>query len=172
MKTLATIICGLGMFILGLAIIRSGDMSPDTGYKSMAAATIPYVDLRNADIPRDLLLDAEKNVQKTPVVEVDFDSVKVDSLSRRTRELEELVTKTKRPKVPAPKVIVKTKVVNNHTRDTIQVPVYYLATQVGNKEGPTDKCISIYEVHKVDEVCPENTNSSEKRTIEYVNTEE
>ena len=44
--------------------------------------------------------------------------------------------------------------------DTIQVPVYYLATQVGNKEGPTGECIPIYEVRKVDEICPETTNSS------------
>ena len=34
------------------------------------------------------------------------------------------------------------------------------ATQVGTKEGPTEECVSVYEVHKVDEICPENTNSS------------
>lgn len=163
MRTLTTLICSIALFVLGSSVIYSASskFKTDNRYKTMAAATI---DLSQMQIPRDLLLDASRNTnvkELTPMVEVQFDSIKVDSLNRRVKELESKssVVKTKWLKAPAPKPIVKT------VRDT--VPIYYLATQVGNKEGPTGECISVYEVHKVDEICSEISNSSVKGAIEY-----
>lgn len=155
MRTFTTLICSIALFVLGSSVIYSASskFKTDNRYKTMAAATI---DLSQMQIPRDLLLDASRNTnvkELTPTVEVQFDSIKVDSLNKRVKELElkSSVVKTKWLKAPAPKPIVKI------THDTIfkEVPVYYLATQVGNKEGPTEKCVSVYEVHKVDEICPE-----------------
>lgn len=155
MKTFTTLICSIALFVLGSSVIYSAmhKSEHESGYQTMAAATL---DLSKMQIPRDLLLDASRNTnvqELTPVVEVQFDSMRVDSLNRRVKELESKssVIKTKWLKAPAPKPIVKT------IHDTIfkEVPVYYLATQVGNKEGPTEKCVSVYEVHKVDEICPE-----------------
>jgi hypothetical protein len=153
MKTLATIICGIALFVLGAAVIHSAtDISPgmNTGYKTMAAATL---DLSKMQIPRDLLLDATKSNQpddKTPTVQVSFDSLLVDSLHKRVQMLEKRpVTVTKWRKSP-PKTIIKT------VHDTIinTVPVYYVTKEVSNKEGP-EGCRSVYEVRHVEDICPD-----------------
>lgn len=125
--------------------ITASDPSPGTGYKTMAAGTMPVqlfpsVDTNTIQLPQDLLLDLAKKGVRDTVFITNTDTIK------------EQVTKVKWRKAPAPKPIV--------VRDTIRETHYYLATQVGNKEGPTGECIPIYEVHKVDEICPGITNSS------------
>lgn len=110
---------------------------------SMYAATVdykPFVDFGKFDLPKDLSLDLEKKNAKDTVYITKTDTIK------------QQVTKVKWRQAPVPDPIV--------VRDTIREAHYYLATQVGNKEGPTDQCISVYELQKVDELCPENTNSS------------
>ena len=129
----------------------------------MAAATMPQVnvpvfptlqDTGTVDIPEYLLRDLAKKKGVLDTVYI-----------TKTDTIKEQVTKVKVKKVPVPSNVVEVNV--SPTRiDTIQVPVYYLATQVGNKEGPTGECISVYEVHKVDEICPETTNSSVELVIE------
>ena len=187
MKKLTTILCSIAFMIAGIsmAITVKDPSYANSGYKTMAAATLPSgVQLPNLDdsrlhVPLDLLLDEAKRqnvLGNTFAVNEDPNSEKIDSLQNRISYLEEKeqATRDSMAKAPAPKSIVKTKVITRHihTTDTIHVPVYYLATQVGNKEGPTDQCVSVYEVHKVDEICPENTNSSEKHTNEYVDAGE
>jgi hypothetical protein len=151
--------------------ITASDPSPGTGYKTMAAATPQYympssggtnvVEMPN--LPQDLLLDLakKKGLSIAEQTTANADSILIDSLKKQISSLEKKrqVTKVKWRKVPAPKPIIKT--------DTIQVPIYYLATQVGKKESPTGKCISVYEVHKVDEICSETTNSSVDGINEY-----
>lgn len=138
--------------------ITASDQSPGTGYKTITAATIqqPYfattpivaTDTNTIELSEDLVRDLAK---KRGVL----DTVYIT----KTDTIKEQVTKVKWRKAPVPKPIVK--------RDTIQVPVYYLAKQVGNKEGPTGECISVYEVHEVDKICPETTISSADGANEY-----
>ena len=143
--------------------VTASDSSPGIGYKTMNAATLPNTvitfpsaDVSNVVLPQDLSLDLAKKKglnASTDKTTVGVDSVTIDSLKKRIAYLEQKrqVTKVKWRKAPVPKPIVK---------DTIRVPIYYLATQVGNKEGPTGKYISVYEVHKVDKICTETTISS------------
>lgn len=132
--------------------LTAGDPSPgNTGYKTIAASTITQIpnatfpitamDTCVIDIPEDLVRDLAKRKNVLDTVYI-----------TKTDTIKEQVTKVKWQKAPAPKPIV--------VRDTIREAHYYLATQVGNKEGPTGECISVYEVHEVDKICPENTNSS------------
>ena len=112
-------------------------------------------------LPQDLSLDlAKKGLSASEQTTEDANVATIDSLNRRISELERTrqVTKVKWKKAPAPPPVAP---------DTIRVPVYYLATQVGNKESPTGECISIYEVHKVDEICTGTTISSEGDINEY-----
>lgn len=109
----------------------------------MYAATTDYVyptiNLSKMQLSKDLSLDlAEKKALDTVYV-------------TKTDTIEKQVTKVKLRKVSGPTQVV---------HDTLYVPKFYLATRTGNKEGSADKCVSIYEVHQVDEICPENTNSS------------
>ena len=153
MRKFTSIICSVAFMISGVMMaLTAGDPSPgNTGYKTMAAATVtqyPTVtfpvtsaDTGIVDIPEDLVRDLAKRKGV-------LDTVYVTT----TDTIKEQVTKVKWLKAAAPKPIV--------IRDTIREAHYYLATQVGNKEGPTGGCISVYEVHEVDEICPETTNSS------------
>lgn len=154
MNKVTTIFCAVAFMISGIMLATAIDSSSDTGYKTMAAA-VP-VSYYKAALPQDLSLDLAK--MKSPdTSDVTTDSANselVDSLKQRISYLEEngQVTKVKWRRAPAPKPVVM--------RDTIRETHYYLATQVGNKEGPNGECIPIYEVHKVGEVCPEISNSS------------
>lgn len=137
-----TIICSLAFAVYGIAIALTPEKD-NTGYKSMYAATTDYtfpkIDLSTMQLPKDLSLDlAKKKASDTVYI------TKTDTVTKQ-------VTKVKLRKVSGPTRVV---------HDTLYVPKFYLATRTGNKEGPADKCISIYEVHQVDEICPENTNSS------------
>lgn len=149
MRKVTSILCSIAFMISGIMMaITASDPSPGTGYKTLAAATLPHQmsDTDRMIIPQDLLRDFAKKNEVLDTVYI-----------TKTDTIKEQVTKVKWRKAPVPKPIVE--------RDTIQVPVYYLATQVGNKEGPKGECISVYEVHKVDEICPEITNSS----VELIN---
>lgn len=122
--------------------ITASDPSPGTGYKTITASTVPVftMDTDNIRIPQDIMFDlCKKKAQDTVFI-------------TKTDTIKEQVTKVKWRRTPAPKPVV--------VRDTIREAHYYIATQVGNKEGPTGECIPIYEVRKVDEICPEITNSS------------
>lgn len=165
-----SILCSIAFMISGIMMaVTASDPSPGTGYKSMSAATmsrLPVMDggtIQFPTLPQDLLLDLAKKqgLDTTKETIVVVDTAMVDSLKQRIYNLEQTrqVTKVKWRKAPAPKPIIE--------RDTIQVPVYYLATQVGNKEGPTGECISVYEVHKVDEICSGTTISSAEGMNEY-----
>jgi hypothetical protein len=149
MRKVTSIICSILFFMSGImmAFIPS-DPSPGTGYKTIAASTImpntfpvAALDTGIIDIPEDIVRDLAKRKGVLDTVYV-----------TKTDTIKEQVTKVKWRQAPAPDPIV--------VRDTIREAHYYLATQVGNKEGPTDKCISVYEVHEVDKICPETTNSS------------
>ena len=171
MKKILSILCSFAFALSGVMMaITVSDPSPSTGYKSMSAATMPVLtynataDTCPITLPQDLLLDlAKKNKDLTAAEQTipTRDSAVVDSLKQRICELESKgpVTKVKWRRAPAPKPIV--------LRDTIREAHYYLATQVGNKEGPTGECISVYEVHKVDEICSGTTISSADGTSEY-----
>jgi hypothetical protein len=146
--------------------ITASDPSPSTGYKTMAAATMPDVKMPvfmgindNPGIEalsEDLVRDLAK---KKGVLDTVFIT--------KTDTVKEQVTKVKWRKVPVPSPIMEIDVTAH--RDTVLVPVYYLATQVGTKEGPTGECISVYEVHKVDEICTDTINSSVQPVTELDN---
>lgn len=124
--------------------MQNTDPSFSTNYKTMNAATlptVPVVDINSLQIPTDLALDRQKkrNVDTVYITNTDTANTRV-------------VTKVKWRQAPVPDPIV--------VRDTIREAHYYLATQVGNKEGPTGECVPIYEVHKVGEVCSENSDPS------------
>jgi hypothetical protein len=137
--------------------ITASDPSPGTGYKTMSAATLPKIyptpivvqDTGTIDLSEDLVRDLAKRKGVLDTVYI-----------TKTDTIKEQVTKVKVKKVPVPSNIMELNVTAR--TDTVHVPVYYLATQVGNKEGPKDECISVYEVHKVDEICPKTTTSSTK----------
>ena len=154
MNKVTTIFCAVAFMISGIMLATANDSSSDTGYKTIAAA-VPIQRYAPA-LPQDLLLDLAK-MKSSDTSEVTTDSVNselVDSLKQRISDLEEKgqVTKVKWRRAPAPAPVV--------VRDTIRETHYYLAKQVGNKEGPNGECIPVYEVHKVGEVCPEISNSS------------
>lgn len=166
-----SILCSIAFMVSGIMMaVTASDPSPGTGYKSISAATVlqlhPSMDAGTIEfptLPQDLLLDLAKKqgLDATKETVVVVDTAVVDSLKQRIVDLEQTrqVTKVKWRRAPAPSPIIE--------RDTIQVPVYYLATQVGNKEGPTGECISVYEVHKVDEICSGTTISSAEGMNEY-----
>lgn len=168
MRKALSILCSFAFALSGVMMaITASDPSPVNSYKTMSAATmqrtfsLPEIDTNFvATLPVDVSLDLLKR-QGVSVTKENTDSVLVDSLFKRIMDLEQTrqVTKVKWRKVPVPTPVVQI--------DTVHVPVYYLATQVGNKEGPTGECISVYEVHKVDEICTEITNSYVEGTNEY-----
>lgn len=165
MRKITSILCSIAFAISGIMLaVTASDPSSNLSYKTMSAATLPLEWKSQLQMPQDLLLDlAKKSVSNTPEVTTgSVDSDYVDSLQKRIASLEKTkqVTKVKVKKVPVPSNVMEINVTASHRTDTVQVPVYYLATQVGNKEGPTGECISVYEVHKVDEICPEIPNSS------------
>ena len=143
MKRFTAIVCSIAFAFFGICIAMTPTTTNQSGYKTMAAATTDYVypmvDLTKLQVPEDLSLDLAKKKA--------LDTVYIT----KTDTIEKQVTKVKLRKVSGPTQVV---------HDTLYVPKYYLATQTGNKEGPADKCVSVYEVHQVDEICPENTNSS------------
>jgi hypothetical protein len=152
MRKVTTIICSIAFMISGIMMaITASDPSPGTNYKTISAATpsqplyIPYTiqktDTGTLDLSEDLVRDLAKKKGLLDTVYI-----------TKTDTVKEEVTKVKWRKAPVPAPIV--------VRDTIREAHYYLATQVGMKDGPKDQCIPIYEVHKVDELCPEIINSS------------
>lgn len=150
MRRVTTITCCIAFMISGIimAIQKEDPTSDNNGYKTIAAAT----SYQNTILPR--------MIPKGLETDFTFQSVRDTVYITKTDTIKEQVTKVKWKKVSVPSPIVKTKVIK--TRDTIQVPVYYLTKQIGSKEEPTDKCVSVYEVHKVNEICPEDINSSAK----------
>lgn len=156
MRKAMTILCSIAFMISGIMMaITASDSSSSTGYKTMTAATLPQIytipsivkDTGTIDLSEDLVRDLAKRKGVLDTVYI-----------TKTDTVKEQVTKVKVKKVPVPSNVMEINVIAR--TDTILVPVYYLATQVGMKEGPTGDCISIYEVHKVDEICTDSTNSS------------
>lgn len=161
MRKITSIVCCICFALFGkyLANVAS-DQSPGTGYNTIAAATptetqafmpkvftydrpITAFDVESGqyDLPDDLVRDIARSKGLSDTVYI-----------TKTDTIREQVTKIRWRDGPAPPPVV--------VRDTIREAHYYIATQVGMKEGPTDECIPVYEVHKVDEICPETNNSS------------
>jgi len=165
MKAFTTVISCLLFAIFGSIIADMSKEQRVNSYNTLNAATLPNWNTNTTGnavpaLPQLLSQKFEDNAVSKPELTSDFtENVLIDSLYKRTIALEneKQVTKVKWRKVPVPGPIV---------RDTVLVPTYYLATRVGNKESPTGECISVYEVHKVDEICSGITNSSDG-TIEY-----
>lgn len=152
MKKVLSFLLGIAFFLSGgmLAISKS-DTSSRNSYKTMNAANRPVMGIVDkAVLPQDLLLDLAKK-QKVP------DTV----YFAKTDTIKEQVTKVKVKKVPVPSPVIDINVTSQHRVDTVEKPVYYLATQTGVKEGPDGKCVSVYEIRQVDEICPETANSCE-----------
>lgn len=145
MKKVTTILCAFAFMISGIMLaIPALDRSRNTGYSTVAAATLSSYNIPNnvnsiVALPQDLSSGlAEKSVLDTVYI-------------TKTDTIKEQVTKVKWRKVRVP-----TSVVN---RDTVHVPVYYIATRV-DKEGSTGECTPVYELKQVDRLCPEIINSS------------
>lgn len=147
--------------------ITATDLSPGINNKAIHAATLSKfevpmfpVTMDNGNVV-DLSEDLVRDLAKRKGV---LDTVYIT----KTDTIKERVTKVKVKKVPVPSNVMEINVQAHRVRtDTIQVPVYYIATQVGTKEGPTGDCISVYEMRKVDKICPDSINSSVKDTNEY-----
>ena len=140
--------------------ISASDPSPGTGYKTMAAATVPVFETPKFEVPT-----LNSAVYKDGIVDLPEDLLRYLAEKKgvldtvyvtKTDTIKEQVTKVKWKKVPVPNPMVE--------RDTIREAHYYIATQVGTKEEPTGECVSIYEFREVDTICPETLNSSVKRT--------
>ena len=152
--------------ISGIMIALSGTDPPTEypEYKTLAAATLSDYNVPHTGIssylPQNPSLDlVESTTESTETPSEDsIAQATIDSLKNQIELLRSEKTTKKQQKVPAPKLVVKTKRI--YVRDTIQVPVHYNNPQVGIKENPTENCISVYEVHKVGEICSENKTSS------------
>lgn len=156
MKQAMSILCSIAFAIVGIAMaVNNTDKSRSINSAQMMAATAPNIytfptaklDTGTIDLSEDLVRDLAKKhgVQDTVYI-------------TKTDTIKEQVTKVKWRKAPVPAPVVK--------RDTIRETHYYLATQVGSKESPTGECIPIYEVHKVNEVCPEMINSTTDNDVD------
>lgn len=158
MRKVTTILCSIAFMVSGIMMaITASDPSPGNSYKTVAATTpkmyIPTfpelkADTGTIDLSEDLLRDLAKKKGVLDTVYI-----------TKTDTIKEQVTKVKWRKAPAPTSVVK--------RDTIQVPVYYLATQVETKEDSTGQCIPVYELRKVDELCTGTKTSSVEDVNEH-----
>ncbi len=158
MRKVTTVLCSIAFMISGIMMaITASDPSPGNSYKTVNAATIQQMyiptfpelkaDTGRIDLSEDLLRDLAKKKGVLDTVYI-----------TKTDTIKEQVTKVKWRRNPAPASVVK--------RDTIQVPVYYLATQVEIKEDSMGQCIPVYELRKVDELCTETKTSSVEGTNE------
>lgn len=167
MKKVMTILCSIAFMISGIVLAKTSTVqSTADSYKSISAATMPNIfstpipvaklDTGTLDLSEDLVRDLAKRKGVLDTVYI-----------TKTDTIKEQVTKVKWRKGTAPPPVMEINVTAKQRTDTVHVPVYYLATQVGNKEGPTGQKISLYEVHKVDEL-DLKTNSS----VELVNEQD
>ena len=173
MKRFTSILCSTLFAIFGIGLaISTLDSATFSNAQTISAGTIqslPDFDIPAqtavvdySSMPLDLQLDqAKKASVDVGITTAETESAKIDSLNKVIAKLEQTkqVTKVKWRTGPAPPPIVKTRVVEKTITDTVRVPVYYLAT-VEKKEDSTGQCIPVYEVRKVNEICPEITNSS------------
>lgn len=143
MKKLTTILCSLAFMVSGIMMALHIDpKAPSIGHGLSAEASpvfIPVFD--KTAMPLDLQLGIKGDNPDTVYV------TKHDTVQ---------VVTTKWRKAPAPKPVIQVRT------DT----VYYLATQVGNKEGPSEEGGAIYEVHKVDNINPVNTTPGVQHVTE------
>lgn len=157
MRKALSILCCISFAIAGgFMAITANDLSPGK-HQAINAATrnvylpsVPIDTFGVLNLSEDLVRDFAKKKGVADTVYI----TKTDTITQQ-------VTKVKWRKVPATTPVMEINV--NARIDTVRVPVYYLATQVGNKEGPNNECVPIYEVRKVDELCP---NSSVEPSIE------
>ena len=169
MKRLTTILYCLSFAIFGIGLALTGNSSFGLNKtQSVSAGTIMKLEMPNgikdplltSAVPHDLVTNMEEKASEGDSITISSPSSSlVDSLKQRIDYLEKKkqVTMVKWRKSKSPPEV---------RTDTVSVPVYYLATKTGMKEGPDGKCVSVYEVHKVDEICPENDNSSVELSIE------
>lgn len=177
MKRFTSILCSIAfaIFGVGLAITTLDSNTTLSKAQTISAGTIQQLPefgvphgtavLDYSSMPLDFQLSqAKKASVDADITTAETESAKVDSLTRVITQLKQAkqVTKVKWRTGPAP----PPKIVEKIIKDTVKVPVYYLATQVEKKEDSSDECIPVYEIRKVDEICP-NTNSSNGHVIEH-----
>ena len=158
MRKFTTFFCTAAFLLSGMFLgVLEKEESSNNSYKTLYASTMPQptftyefpklqCDTNTLDLSEDLLRDLAKRKGVLDTVYV-----------TKTDTIKEQVTKVKWRKAPAASSVMEINVTSSHRTDTIRVPVYYLATQVGNKEGPNNECIPVYEVRKVDELCPDSS---------------
>lgn len=137
MKKFTTVLCSLVFMLSGVLMAFQTDNELNIGHGLNAGAEPVFIPIFDkSTMPLDLQFSLDKQIGKHDTVYIN----KTDTVE---------IIKTKWRRVPAPEPIVQIKT------DTL----YYIATQVGNKEGPADYGDIIYEVHKVDSIYPVNPNS-------------
>jgi len=157
MRKLTTVFCTTAFLLSGMYLGMLDTDVENSSYKTIHASTMTQPrfeyefpkfqrDTATLDLSEDLLRDLAKRKGVLDTVYV-----------TKTDTIKEQVTKVKWRKAPAASSVMEINVTSSHRTDTIQVPVYYLATQVGNKEGPNNECIPVYEVRKVSELCPDSS---------------
>lgn len=137
MKKITTILCSLAFMISGIMMAWQ-EVNPVvvTPTQDVAAATPIYIPTFNpTQLPLDVQMSLGIAQSKDTVRIVEHDTVQV--------------TKIKWRKAPAPNPVVEVR------HDTL----YYIATQVGNKEGPSYQGDAVYEVHKVSDINHVTPNS-------------
>lgn len=148
MKRLTTILCCISFAIFGIGLAIGSNEQPNmpTGMTASAATQLNVGNIPSLDFSNAIPITSQNS---------EIDNSVAESVMPKTDTV--VVTKTKWKKAPEPDPIVI-----QMPADTVYVPVpvYYLATQVGNKESPTGYSGTIYEVHEVSSFDSEITNSS------------
>lgn len=157
MKDITVLLCCAIFLVAGGYLARyttEKEVIKTQSYKAIQASTLPTYQFppitRNQksseiDLSEDLVRDLAKKKGVLDTVYI-----------TKTDTIKEQVTKVKWRKAAVASPVMEINVTKSRT-DTIQVPVYYLATQIGNKEGPNNESIPIYELRKVDEIRPHSS---------------
>lgn len=157
MKQFTSIVMTLLFAIAGVTLAISNYESRRTdGYNAMSAAVLPNfgfpkIDTNTMVIPQGFSPNLKK--QSPDTEELTTQNITIDSLRNRIEYLEKKgqVTKVIRRKVRVPTPVVE--------KDTVRI--YYLATQVSSREGSSGECIPVFEVKKVNSLCPEEPSTIE-----------
>ena len=154
---MAFAIFGIGLATVGL------DPPTQTIAASAAPYQMPVIQANDfGQLPLDLQLDLTKeDTLEEVVVTAATPVVKQEKLSTK-KELKLPKKKPKRNYTPD-------QMIRKARQDTITkvVPVYYLATYIGNKEDAKGKNLTIYEVHKVDSFDSKESIPPEPTKITY-----
>lgn len=145
MRRVTSIICSLAFAIFGIGLATVGlDPPTQTITASAASYRMPVIQANNdfGQLPLDLKSDLMEEDTLEEIV------VTPELLQEKSPSKKEL----KLPKKKRKRNYTPDQMIRKARQDTITkvVPVYYLATYIGNKEDAKGKNLTIYEVHKVD----------------------